>query len=124
MGTIHTSDALLYMLRGFAEPAPAGSLYNTFPLYGSRLFPYDQPCSECGGTGDGGDESTYCQQCIGGGGWTIQGVITGQPLTVIRERKPHRFPVRCTFDVPLRPSRGIRAVPWPASPTDQPETVR
>lgn len=76
------------------------------PLCSNPLFPYDQACGDCSGSGDGGEKSTYCQKCHGGGAHSIQGVVLRvAQMIVIQERKPKRFPVSWPADVavPRRP---------------------
>lgn len=71
------------------------------------IFPYDQICSHCGGTGEGGKDSTYCAKCKGAGKRSITGAIQqrGQ-LTVLVDYYPAAFAPSWPQDVKV-PRRGI-----------------
>lgn len=97
---------------------PAPSPYSADrQLFGLRLqtnpmFPYEQACEKCGGTGDG-VESTFCPVCKGAGRYRVDGVMTGAGNTLAAivhyfPPKPVRWPEGVR--VPRRPHPGIRAV--------------
>ena len=95
---------------GIAPPSYAG-----IQVHKNPMFPYTQPCTKCGGTGDGGEESTYCERCAGQGASRIEGVMT-QPenngMVVLTSPLPKKFAVRwpASIPVPKRQHPGIRSV--------------
>ncbi len=71
-------------------------------LQSSSVFPYHQKCSWCGGTGSGGEESTYCPSCVGRGGIMIEGAIRDQRGTsLIESPLPRLFEPSFPSDVPV-----------------------
>lgn len=90
------------------------------PLWGmqvreNHMFPYEQSCGKCAGTGDG-VESTFCPTCKGAGRYRVEGAMVGAggKMAVIMHYypgKPVKWPA--SVAVPRRPSPGIRAVAWP-----------
>lgn len=53
--------------------------FGGIPIHVSSMFPSEVTCSTCNGTGEGGDEATYCPHCIGTGGYTWLGIIGPRP---------------------------------------------
>lgn len=100
----------LYPARG------PSNILRGIPVYSSPLFPYTSECSKCNGTGDGGEESTYCQRCKGQGAQRIEGTMSqGDQLILLTSALPKKFPIAwAAAALPKRPSQGIRSVPWPA----------
>lgn len=105
-------------IRMLPDPQPSAPYGNPYgiPIRESRMFPYQYSCSKCSGTGDGRDESTYCQSCRGAGEIRIEGVMSGQSnMAVITSPLPAKFPIAWpAVAVAKRPSAGIVSAPWPA----------
>jgi hypothetical protein len=81
-------------------------LRNSFlgiPIQSSNVFPFSQSCSSCAGTGQGGDEATYCPNCKGAGEVVIEGVVNNsKQITLVVSHKPPRFQPTFPFALPLR----------------------
>jgi len=87
--------------------------YGGMRIEQSRMFPFEQTCSRCNGTGDGGNDSTYCQHCKGAGASKIEGVMTGarDSMCLLTSSLPKKFPVAWSAGaLPKRPAKGIRSV--------------
>ncbi len=72
----------------------------------SNMFPFIVACSSCNGSGDGGEQSTYCQTCKGGGSLKHNGLVTETvdgPLTAIVSYLPKLFEPSFPFALPMRP---------------------
>lgn len=112
--------SLLRALDYFAKPEPVGRnplLFGGIRMRESTFFPFEQACGKCGGSGDGGEEATYCRACKGAGRNRYEGVMqNGEQTIVITSPLPKAFAVGwpASAPVPVRPSAGIRAVSWPA----------
>lgn len=104
----------------YSRSPPFGRIFG-MPVRESPMFPYVSACAKCGGSGDGGEESTYCAKCSGSGATKIEGVMTGArmdgslsppQMTIITSPLPVKFPVGwpASVPVPLRQVPGIRSV--------------
>jgi hypothetical protein len=81
-----------------------GNTFGGIPIRSSSLFPYTNACGKCGGTGDGGEQSTYCQNCKGGGQIKYNGtMIQGEQMIVLVEYYPRKFEPSFPFALPVRP---------------------
>lgn len=88
------------------------------PFEFSPLFPMVIDCAACGGTGEGGDEATYCPDCEGAGGHRTEGIVRNSEQTILmRSALPKKFAPSFPRDIPLprQPATRSRVVPWPGS---------
>lgn len=81
------------------DPPPSalrvGSLNTAFgvPIHTSPLFPIENRCAPCDGTGEGA-ESTYCKPCKGAGRTVIDGMMQNGAQTIMITRAlPKAFAV-------------------------------
>ena len=71
-------------------------------VHSNPIFPYDQTCKRCDGTGFGGAESTYCSVCLGAGKRSIIGAMSqGASLTVLVDYYPPAFSPAWPSDHPV-----------------------
>ena len=101
------------------KPDPTRSLPPT--IFGVRYvvnpaFPIEITCGACSGTGEGGDEATYCPKCDGAGAHRTEGMMrNGAETILMRSALPKRFAPHFPTDIPLprRPASRARDIPWP-----------
>lgn len=76
-----------------------------FPVRTSNHFPFVVACSPCAGTGDGGEDATYCRQCKGGGRIRYEGALVeyGGKMTLITVHFDKLFQPSFPFALPVRP---------------------
>ncbi|MFN7027855.1 MAG: hypothetical protein ACK4PC_00650 [Sphingopyxis sp.] len=85
----------------------------------SPHFPVTAECKHCAGTGEGGEEATYCEKCQGRGGYKFEGWIQDRGIqTLIRSRDalPPKFAPYFPREIPLHrgPAARSRDIPWPS----------
>lgn len=82
----------------------------------SPMFPIKTTCSACGGTGEGGDEATYCESCDGAGAHLTEGMLRNSEQAILmRSALPKKFAPYFPTDIPLprRPATRSRDIAWP-----------
>lgn len=104
-------------------PPPSADPKRGFPntLFGVRyvsnpMFPIQTCCADCGGSGEGGVEATYCPKCEGTGGDRIEGMMRNGAQTILmRSSLPKKFAPHFPKDIPLprRAATRSRDIPWP-----------
>lgn len=111
-GPIYGGSPLLSGLGEFtSRPRETGNIFG-MKVYPSSAFPYTAACEKCHGTGDGGEEATYCPTCKGQGANRYEGLIDGGPgnITVIVSSLPKKFQPSWPKSVPV-PLRSLDAPP-------------
>lgn len=103
--TDHRIDAIRYAFG-------ASATYMGMRFRTSSLFPYENTCPDCHGSGSGGEQSTYCQTCEGRGGWRVEGMMTDhaqrQNYLIMGAPRPLRFAPSfpSALRIPPPPMRG------------------
>ncbi len=93
---------------GLTEPARSVFSFCGVPIVASGQFPFVVDCNQCGGTGSGGDDSTYCAKCIGRGKRRFIGMVNANSLQrqYLFDKLPHlfapSFPVGVVTPAPLK----------------------
>lgn len=87
-------------------------------VHPSPHFPMTVACRECHGSGEGGEEATYCGKCEGRGGFRYDGMMrNGRQTIMIKagEAVPKKFAPYFPRDLPLprRAASRSRDIPWP-----------
>lgn len=114
----HGAYAELQRRAANRDHVTVASLFDAAPstLFGmqfqtSSMFPYRQTCGIYSGTGDGGEQRTYCHACSGGGGHIVEGIQhdrNNMIAKIFTKRLPPRFAVSfpANVSVPAAPMRG------------------
>lgn len=86
----------------------------------SPHFPMTVECKHCAGSGEGGEEATYCEKCQGCGGRKYEGWMVERGIqTLIRspDALPKKFAPYFPREIPLHrgPVARSREIPWPSA---------
>lgn len=104
----------------FGNPMVRRDSFLGIPFRSSPHFPTIVNCSTCDGSGEGGDNSTYCEKCEGRGGFRYDGMMQDRGRTIMiksADPLPKKFSPYFPREIALirRPASGSREVPWPQS---------